>query len=187
MKTTKVLAGKIELELPIVPIPDAPISIILFDSFGDTKMIHEVAKEAVAHFTKPDILVCPEAKGIPLAQEMSRLWDIDYFVLRKSKKLYMHVPKNIDASSITTAGKQQLWYDLDKIHQLEGKNVMLFDDVISTGGTLAAMLAFANECHLNVSSIGTIFIEGESPLVQDTKKKYKVETLGYLPLLDKED
>lgn len=187
MKTTKVLAGKLELELPIVPIPDAPISIILFDSFGDTKLINKVAKEAVAVFTKPDILVCPEAKAIPLAQEMSRLWDIDYFVLRKSKKLYMHTPKNIDASSITTAGKQKLWYDMEKAHQLEGKNIMLFDDVISTGGTLAAMLAFANECHCTVSSVATIFIEGESPLVQETKKKYKLETLGYLPLLDKEE
>lgn len=186
MKTTKVKAGSLELELPIVPIPDAPICIILFDSFGDTKLIHKVATEFVAHFTKPELLVCPEAKGIPLAQEISRLWNIDYFVLRKNKKLYMGNPKNINASSITTSGKQKLWYDLDKTHLFEGKKVMLFDDVISTGGTLAAMLAFAQECKLTISSIGTIFLEGESPLVQDVKKQYKFETLGHLPLIDKE-
>lgn len=186
MKTTKVYAGNLELELPIVPIPNAPISIILFDSFGKTKLINKVAKEAVKDFTKPDIIICPEAKAIPLTQEMARLWDIDYFVLRKDKKLYMQSPREIEANSITTSGKQKLCYDMGELHLLEGKKVMLFDDVISTGGTLAAMLAFVKECSLDVSSIATIFIEGESPFVQEVKSKYSLESLGSLPILEKE-
>ncbi len=165
--------GDIQVELPIVPLPGTNISIILFDSLGKTKLIQDLACEAVKNFPKPEAIVCPEAKAIPLTQEMARLWDINYFVLRKTKKLYMKEAKSVEVRSITTGGVQLLWYDSEILHMVRNKKIMLFDDVISTGGTLRGMLDFAEENNLNVSSISTIFLEGESKLIDDIRKKYQ--------------
>ncbi len=171
---TEVLqVGDITVELPIVPLPGTNISIILFDSLGKTKLIQDLANEYVKRFEKPDVIVCPEAKAIPLTQELARLWNIDYFVLRKAKKLYMKEAKSVDVRSITTGGVQKLWYDKCILHMVEDKKIMLFDDVISTGGTLRGMLDFAEDNNLNVQSIGTIFLEGESALMDEILKQYK--------------
>lgn len=175
--------GTTHVELPIVPLAGIGINVILFDSFGKMKMIQDIAQEAVNHFTKPDYIVCPEAKSIPLAQEMARLWNIDYFVLRKSKKLYMQDPKSIDTKSITSAQIQQLWYDANEIHVLQGKKVMLFDDVISTGGTIASLIAFKDACSLDVSSIASIYLEGSSDYIQSLVASYTFEHLGHLPII----
>lgn len=182
--TAKVYAGDTLFELPIVPLQGTPIRIILFDSFGQMKLIHDIAQEAVKHFTKPDYIVCPEAKSIPVAQEMARLWGIDYFVLRKSRKLYMQAPKSIDTKSITTLASQHLWYDASIIGMLHHKNIMLFDDVISSGGTIASTLAFAKEGDLSISSIASIFLEGHSPYVASLAESYPLEHLGFLPILE---
>lgn len=179
-----VSVGDIHIELPIVQLAGLPISIILFDSFGKMRLIQDIAKEAVKYFIKPDYIVCPEAKSIPVAQEMARLWDIEYFVLRKAKKLYMKEPKSIDTQSITTANPQQLWYDEVEAQALKGKKVMLFDDVISTGGTIASVVAFQKACGLEVTSIASIFLEGESAYVQSLCDDYVLEYLGFLPILE---
>ncbi len=180
----KVYAGDMQIALPVVALVGTPIKIILFDSFGQMKLIQDIAKEAVKHFTKPDYIVCPEAKSIPVAQEMARLWDIDYFVLRKSKKLYMQDPKSIDTKSITTLATQQLWYDASTIHMLQNKNIMIFDDVISSGGTIASVLAFAKDCSLSISSIASIFLESHSPYVKSLEIDYDLEHLGFLPIIE---
>ncbi len=170
--TETLQVGDTKVELPIVPLPNTNISILLFDSLGKTKLIQDLAGEGIKNFTKPDVIVCPEAKAIPLTQEMARLWNIDYFVLRKAKKLYMKEAKSVDVRSITTGGVQHLWYDADILHMVKNKKVMLFDDVISTGGTLKGMLDFAEDNNLNISSISTIFLEGESPLIDEIRAKY---------------
>lgn len=180
----KVYAGDTIFELPVVNLSGTPINIILFDSFGQMKLIQDIAKEAVKHFTKPDYIVCPEAKSIPVAQEMARLWDIDYFVLRKSKKLYMQDPKSIDTKSITTLATQQLWYDALHIDMLHNKKVMIFDDVISSGGTIASVLEFAKVCSFSISSIASVFLEGHSPYVARLAESYSLEHLGFLPILE---
>ncbi len=187
MQTKIIQAGRLNITLPVVPLKDAPISIILFDSFGKTKLIADIAQEVVSTFTKPDIIVCPEAKAIPLAQEMARLWNIDYFVLRKSQKPYMTTPQKLEYTSITSKGTQTLWFDDNESYQLKNKQVMLFDDVISTGGTLRAMLDFSKKKDLLVSSVATIFVEGDVvPLKEMLNNSYSLEYLGFLPLLKQE-
>ncbi len=184
MPKQAVQAGDVTVDLPIVPLPDTNISILLFDSLGRMKLIQDLAAEAVKRFTKPDLIVCPEAKAIPLTQEMARLWGIDYFVLRKEKKLYMDEPQSLQIRSITTAGERKLWYDKAYTASIKHMKIMLFDDVISTGGTLAALVSFAEDNDLNVVSVATIFTEGESEYVQEVAQKFgEIESLGHLDII----
>ncbi len=183
MEIREVQAGSITIQLPIVTLPGTNVNIIVFDSLGQTQMIKNIAQEGIKYFTKPEIIICPEAKAIPIAQELARLWEIDYFVLRKAQKMYMKKAKSINVQSITTCGMQLLWYDAKEIEQLRNKKAMIFDDVVSSGGTLQALLTFAEDNSISISSISTIFLEGDSPMVQAIKNNYNFEMLGYLPLL----
>ncbi len=184
MRTQIVKTGSLNIELPIVALHEAGISIVLFDSFKDTTLTPRIAQEAVKNFTKPDIMVCPEVKALPLCIEMARLWNIEYFVLRKTQKVFMTEPRSISYESITSKGEQKLWYDAKDAAKLQGKKVMLFDDVISTGGTLKALLDFSTQSALSISSIATIYIEGEiEPLMTLTQDYKGIEYLGFLPIL----
>ncbi len=184
MRTEIIKTGSLDIELPVVPLKDAGISIILFDSFKDTRLPRILAEEAVKTFAKPDIIVCPEVKALPLTIEMARLWDIEYFVLRKTKKIFMTQPDKVSYYSITSQGEQSLWFDSADTARFQGKKVMLFDDVISTGGTLKALLEFATKLKLEVSSIATIYVEGDvAPIAALTEQYGGVNYLGFLPIL----
>lgn len=170
--------------MPICQLGTSELHIIGFDSMGRTRLIHEVAKALlqVADFRKVDYIVCPEAKAIPVAQEMSRLLGVNYFVLRKAKKAYMKKPEYIEVRSITTEGIQTLWYDSQEIEDsLKGKSVMLFDDVVSTGASYKALEEFAEKNSLNVVGKCAVFSEG------DAKVRKDIKVLGHLPLLVKSD
>ena len=54
-------------------------------------------------------------------------------------KLYMTEPVEISVKSITTAREQKLFLDQSELDQLNGKRILIVDDVISTGGSLYAM------------------------------------------------
>lgn len=170
--------------MPVCRLGDSDLHIIGFDSMGKVSLIHQVAKALIEKmdFTKVDYIICPEAKAIPVAQEMSRLLGINYFVLRKAKKAYMKKPEYIEVRSITTEGIQTLWYDEMEVKEyLAGKNIVLFDDVVSTGASFKALEEFAGKNSLNVSGKCAVFSEG------DAKERTDIEVLGYLPLITTKD
>lgn len=171
----------IEFTMPICRLGDSDSCIIGFDSMGSTTLIHVVALALIEkmglRYNNISSIVCPEAKAIPVAQEMARLLGIDYFVLRKSQKAYMKMPASIEVQSITTKGKQLLWYDkVEAMKKLEGK-VLLFDDVVSTGSSFRALEEFAKQNNLHVGGKCAVLSEGMS------KNRDDVVTLGYLPIL----
>jgi adenine phosphoribosyltransferase len=64
--------------------------------------------------------------------------------------------------SITTGAPQTLYLD-EKDHALiEGKHVILVDDVISTGSTLQGMETVVQKAGGKVSKIAAVFTEGDT-------------------------
>lgn len=178
------ISGNHRFNMPLCNIPDTDQWIVAFDSMGKRRLIEAIAEDFVKNFdfSEADILICPEAKAIPIAQEISRLLCIDYYVLRKNKKLYMEEPRSLDVSSITTKEKQDLWYDwVGADRNLAGKNVILFDDVVSTGSSFKALVQFAKALNLNVVGQYTVFLEGKSLGRKD------INSLGSLPIITTED
>ncbi|MEN6380311.1 MAG: phosphoribosyltransferase family protein [Synergistaceae bacterium] len=113
-----------------------------FVMLGDTQMIE---KSADALFNKMkeikeiDMLVCPEAKGIPLTHALAVRLGVDYVVARKSIKGYMENPITSEVRSITTNEKQIIVIDETDAAKLDGKRVCVVDDVVSTGGSLRSV------------------------------------------------
>lgn len=166
--------------MPVCRLEGTDLHIIGFDSMGKNSLIHAVAEAFLDEmdFSEVDYIICPEAKAIPIAQELSRILKIDYFVLRKAKKAYMEKPECMQVRSITTQGVQTLWYDKAEVEKLlAGKKVVLFDDVVSTGASFRALEEFATKNQLDVSGKCAVFSEGESG------ERTDIKVLGYLPLL----
>ena len=124
--------------LPICRVNDK-MSIAAFIMFSDVEITIRTAEELLKKVPDFDIIFTAEAKGIPLAYEMSRQSGKKYITARKMSKLYMTEPVEISVKSITTAREQKLFLDQSELDQLNGKRILIVDDVISTGGSLYAM------------------------------------------------
>ena len=120
----------LERELPICKVNDH-MDIAAFIMFGDVELTVACARELLAKCPEFDVILTAEAKGIPLAYEMARQSGKPWLTARKGVKLYMSEPVVIEDESITTAGKQTLVIDKKDITSMDGKRILIVDDVIS--------------------------------------------------------
>ena len=147
--------------LPFCPLNDK-IDIAAFVMFSDVELTVASATELIKIAPECDIIVTAESKGIPLAYEMARQLGIKYVVARKSVKLYMSDPIIVDVQSITTAAKQSLILDRNEANWLKGKRVLVVDDVISTGESLAAVEKLIGFADGNIVGKCAVLAEGDA-------------------------
>lgn len=162
MKTYSIEVAGVKRELPIIQISDK-LSIASFVILGDTEIVCASAEEIVKRLPEVDILVTAEAKGIPLAFEISRLLKMKkYIVARKSIKPYMDSPIIDEVVSITTQKKQMLVLDEQDVLEIKGKRVAIIDDVISTGESLSAIERLVEAAGGNIVAKAAILAEGDA-------------------------
>ena len=154
------IAG-LDRELPLCPLNDQ-LYIAGFVMFGDPELTVRCSEELLARVPEFDVIVTAEAKGIPLAYEMSRQSGKPYVVLRKHPKLYMVDVIVTDVKSITTAHDQSLCVGSIEAELMRGKKVLVVDDVVSTGGSLIAMESLINQVEGNIVGRATVLAEGDA-------------------------
>ena len=155
------IAG-LERDLPICPVTEN-LSIAGFVIFGDPELTVACARDLLAKAPKYDYIITAEAKGIPLAHEMARqAGDSKYILARKGPKLYMRDIMEVAVRSITTAKEQHLYLDGADAELIKGKNILIVDDVISTGESLAALEALVNKAGGNICGRMAILAEGDA-------------------------
>lgn len=137
-ETYKMTIAGLERELVLCPLNDK-IDIAAFIMFSDVELTVAAASELLKKCPDFDVILTAESMGIPLAYEMARQCGKPYVVARKSVKLYMTSPVAVTVKSITTAAEQTLYLSQEKAAMLKGKKVLLVDDVISTGESIAAL------------------------------------------------
>lgn len=136
--------GSVERQLPICPVTDE-LHIAAFVVFGDFELTVECAKELLKKAPDHDYMITAEAKGIPIIHEMARQsGEKKYMLARKAPKLYMTGVFEVAVRSITTAKEQKLYLDKADAELMKGKRILIVDDVISTGESLAALEALVN-------------------------------------------
>ncbi len=151
----------LQRELPICKVNDK-LDIAAFVMFSDVELTTACASELIKVLPEFDVIVTAEAKGIPLAYEMSRQSGKKYIPARKGAKLYMEDPVMIVDKSITTSGTQMLVLDKKDLNYLDNKRVVIVDDVISTGGSLKALEALVGKSSANVVAKAAVLAEGEA-------------------------
>lgn len=172
------IAG-LERKLKKFPVSDQ-LDIAAFILFGDVELTEHCAAQLLKRVPEFDYILTPEAKSIPLAYEMSRRSGKKYIVIRKSVKVYMDHPVEIEESSITTKGTQSLYLGHEDGDLLKGKRVLIVDDVISTGESLAA-------CKKVAEAFGAEIVGCCAPLAEgDAAERNDIIFLEKLPLFFKE-
>lgn len=166
--------------LPICPLNDA-LSIAGFVIFGDVELTRACARDLLKKAPEFDLLITAESKGIPLAHEMAAQAGMNKYILaRKAPKLYMKDPVVVEVKSITTTARQTLYLDKLDMDAMKGKKILIVDDVISTGESLAALVSLVEQAGGDIVAKMAILAEG------DAKDRDDIIYLEYLPLFDKD-
>lgn len=165
-------------QLPLCPISD-DLYIGAFVLFGDVELTVTCAKELLKLAPEYDVMITAESKGIPLVYEMTKQAGLNkYLLARKSAKLYMREIVNVEVQSITTEKRQKLFIDRDDVEYMNGKRVLIVDDVISTGESVRAVEKLVQEAGGIVAGRMTILAEGHA------YKRDDIIYLAHLPLFD---
>jgi adenine phosphoribosyltransferase len=154
------------------------VKIAILNILGDTELVEASAK-ALAGLLQPKnaaFLVTAETKSIPLAYSLSLKMGIPYVILRKSYKPYMGDALKSETLSITTGAPQTLYLDEKDRNDISGKNVIIIDDVISTGSTLQGIRLIMQKANATVVAESAILTEGDRAQWSD------IIALGHLPV-----
>ncbi len=162
MKTYKMNIAGIDHELPLCPVTN-DLYIGAFVIFGHARLTEACARELLKKAPKYDYLITAEAKGIPLAHEMAKQNNDDYyFIARKHPKLYMTDVFEVEVKSISTDAIQHLYLDKEDAERIKGKRILIVDDVISTGESLHAVEQLVKIAGGQIVGKMTILAEGEA-------------------------
>ncbi|MGN0754420.1 MAG: phosphoribosyltransferase family protein [Aristaeellaceae bacterium] len=174
---TMTIAG-LERKLPICRVTD-DLYIGAFVIFGDCELTTACARELLKKAPAYDYIITAESKGIPLAQEMARLnGDAKWMLARKGVKLYMQNVLSVEVKSITTSAVQKLYLDGSDAAMMNGKRVLIVDDVISTGESLHALEELVRAAGGDIVGRMTILAEG------DAQDREDIVYLEKLPLFN---
>lgn len=153
------------------------VTIAIFNMLGDTEVVEHAAR-TLAQRVPPlaQTLVVPEVKAVPLGHALSLHTGLPYVVVRKVRKPYMGACLETEVISITTGAPQQLYLDDKDVPLVRDRNVLLLDDVISTGSTLRGMKQLMAEANATIVGEMAVFTEGGDDAWPS------VVALGHLPI-----
>jgi adenine phosphoribosyltransferase len=154
------------------------LRIAILNILGDTELVQACAKELREKLKdiEYDLLVTAEAKSIPLAHALSVETRKPYVILRKIYKPYMGDALKAETLSITTGQPQTLILDEKDRELIQGKKVVILDDVISTGSTLQGIRIILEKAGASIAREAAILTEG------DRAQWMHIIALGHLPL-----
>ena len=156
------------------------VRIAIFNMLGDTEIVEAIADELARRVPEGgDALMTAEVKSIPLAHALSVRMGIPYIIARKTRKPYMVGATSVEVLSITTGKRQTLWLDGKDRPLIEGKKVIVMDDVISTGSTLVGMRKLVESAAGTVIAEAAAFTEGNDP-----DKWRDIIAVGNLPVFE---
>ncbi len=176
MDYTMNIAG-VERQLPLCKITD-DLYIAGFIMFNDVEITKACARDLLALAPDFDVLITAESKGIPLCYEMASQSGKPYIVARKGAKLYMKDVVQVQVNSITTDHVQILCLGKNERDVISGKKILIVDDVISTGESIAALEQLVEIVGGELVGKFAVLAEGEAGDRED------ITYLEYLPLFN---
>jgi len=140
----------------------------------DPKMLRELSLAVYKHANLDiDKIVAVEAMGIHLATALSLATDIPFVVIRKRQ---YGLPGETEVYQKTGYGSSNLY--VNDLH--EGEKILLIDDVVSTGGTLVALIKTLEDMGLDLKSVVAIIDKGEGKEI--VKKETGIDVLSIVKL-----
>jgi adenine phosphoribosyltransferase len=167
-KTVRLSIAGCHRELPVREVaPGVHLGILTL--FGDSPLTEAAGCELARWVPKDvEVIVMPDGKAQTLAHVVqrelyeSRLLLLPTILARKEPKSYMEDPVlETPAVSITTRKKHAFFLGDESVRQIRGRNVLILDDVVSSGGTIKAVQALLELAGARETFIMAVGTEGE--------------------------
>ena len=144
----------------------------------DPKMLRELALSVHKHADLDvDKIVAVEAMGIHLATALSLATDVPFVVIRKRE---YGLEGEQQVYQKTGYGSSNLF--INDLHA--GERVLLIDDVVSTGGTLIALLNTLKDLGLEIKSVVAVIEKGEGKKTVEEETGVEVLSIVKLDVID---
>jgi len=142
----------------------------------------DVLKEAAEGIRKygnldVDKIVCVEAMGIHIATALSIMTGIPFVVVRKRQ---YGLDGEVAVHQITGYSKGELYINGLK----EGDKVILVDDVVSTGGTMIAVLKAMEKMGVEIVDVFAVVEKGEGKYIVEEETGFEVKSLVKVNVVD---
>lgn len=164
----KVILNGTEYGLPVVEIKEG-LSIAVFDMLSSEKLSDDASKALLAVLEKSDIdldkvdtILSAETKGVILAYQLAQSLKKEMVILRKEHKVYHPQVTKGAVNTYTTKNEHFLYLDNNQIPKLKEKNVLIVDDVVSTGSSLKAIEAILSTVGAKIAGKAFVFAEGDA-------------------------
>ena len=118
------------------------------------KEVTDEMKTQIKKVGKIDRIVTMEAMGIPLASVLSLELGIPFTIIRKRE---YGLPGEVSVEQVTGYSKSKMYINGLK----KGDRVVIVDDVLSTGGTLRAVLTVLEKIGVKIQGIYIAIDKGE--------------------------
>lgn len=190
------LASGENLRLPLVPLPrkegQREMAIALLMS---TELDFEVEKFLADQLTEqvtrlnPDVIVGIPSLGLGLARQVAQnLGHKNFVPLSQTKKFWFSEELSIETDSVTSGAGKKLYLDPAIINRVNGRKVVIIDDVACTGGTLGPAVRLIRQASGEIVGIGLVLTEGyqwKEVLEKIGFPPEKVVSVGHIPLFEK--
>ncbi|HMK53494.1 MAG TPA: hypoxanthine/guanine phosphoribosyltransferase [Methanobacteriaceae archaeon] len=144
----------------------------------EPEILEEVA-EAVSQLIEShvDKIVCVEAMGIHLATALSIKTRIPFVVVRKRQ---YNLEGEVGVHQMTGYSEGELYINgLNK-----GDRVLLIDDVVSTGGTMVAVLNALKKMEVKIVGVVAVIEKGKGKEIVESKTGLELKTLVKVDVKD---
>lgn len=172
------------IELPLIEAEGGRAIALLMVIDRGMRFVERAGQALAERFAplKPDMIVGSATLGIPVAMEVTRALNIDqYVILQKSPKFHLVDALVEEVRSVTTRGMQRLLLDREAIFRLQGKRVIVVDDVVATGASMAAAMRLVRRAGAEIIAAGTVLSEGQEWRRALGRDADLVTCLGHIP------
>lgn len=182
------------LVLPLRPLPDGQKAIaLLMSNQTDFIVEREIIRllTAMARELAPEVIVGVPTMGLAYARPVAEnLGFGNYVALGHSRKFWYDEDLSEPLTSSTSPDlSKRLYLDPALIERVQGKRVLIMDDVLNTGRTAAVATRLMHKVQAEVIGIGAVLTEGWAwqaelrKIRQDTPAL--VHALGHIPLFER--
>jgi adenine/guanine phosphoribosyltransferase-like PRPP-binding protein len=155
-----------QLLLPIRPLPGTDTALASLIINQASFAVLDAIATTLAGLLRPlapDIIVGLPTLGLTLAAAVAqRLGHTRYIPLGTSKKFWYDPALSVPLSSVTSPGQTKTLYLDPRLRPLLTGRVVLIDDVISSGVSIAAACRLLEICNVTPTVIGTAMLQTEA-------------------------
>ncbi len=179
------------LTLPLVPLPGGEKAIALLMSNQTSFEVERniaVRMTDLAREAAPEAVVGIPTLGLIYARPMAEAIGLaDYVALGHSRKFwYDDALSEAVVSSTSPDQTKRLYLDPALLERVNGKRVVVVDDVLNTGATMAAAIRLLQRANATIVAITAVLTEGWDWFGElariDSGMPSLVRSLGHIPL-----